>query len=264
MRRSFPARVALALLALPLIAGCGNKVTAPAPGMTATTADDIVVQSVASLAVVSGDFQYAISTTPQSAPAGARQVMPVRALWDTSFVHNGLTFEASRNFYDADDNLLPGYGPLAVRLHWTSRAYGTYVGERDTASVGHEAILDVRGIQAGQDTLQFDGACHDTLQNTFRSLDDTRMRYFLWVSSTTIDAVRFLKSSSTGWPISGTATFTVSADRLRSNDRADVEAHFDATVVITFTGTPQALVVVNGSYQYLWNVSTGYITRLSV
>lgn len=261
MKRSFP--LALALLALPLIAGCGTKVTAPPSGMTATTADDIAVQSVASLGVVGGDVQFAISTTPQSSPALARRAMPARALWDTTFVYGGITFEASRNFYDALDNLLPGYDPTAVRLHWTSRAYGTYVGPRDTASVGHDGLLDVRGIQALEDTVRFDGACHDTLLNTFRSLDGTRTRYFLWVSSSALDRVRFLKSTfaSGGIPLEGTATFTVSADRLRSNDRADVEAHFDATVVVTFNGTALPEIVVNSVYRYRWNMVTGTITR---
>jgi hypothetical protein len=265
MKPPFRACAALALIALPFVAGCGNKVTAPPAGMTANTADDIAVQAVAGLSVVSGDIQFAITTTPQSAPSGTRRVrplaMPARALWDTTFAYGGITYEASRSFYDAADNLLPGYDPQAVRLHWTSRAYGTYEGPRDTASVGHDALLDVRGIQFGQDTLQFDGACHDTLQNSFRSLDGTRQRYFLWVSSSTVSGVHILKSSTTGWPLDGTATFTVSADRLRTNNRTDVEAHFDALVVVTFNGTSQATIVVSGSYIYQWNLLTGSITR---
>jgi hypothetical protein len=262
MRRFVLAPVALLLLALPLITGCGNKVTAPS-GTGQQTADDLAIQAVTSMTLVGGDVQLSIASTPPSAPMSARRAAPARALWDTTVVMNGITYEASRTFYDASDNALPGWDPLAVRLRWTSRAYGTYQGPRDTASVGHDALLDVRGIQSGEDTLTFDGQCRDTLQNTFRSLDGTRMRYFLWVSSTAVNAVKFLKSTlGTGaWPLSGTVTYIVSADRLRTNNRTDVEAHFDATVVVIFDGTPFPEIVVNGTYHYRWNMLTGTVSR---
>jgi hypothetical protein len=194
--------------------------------------------------------------------AGARQAVPARAAWDTTIVWNGLSYEASRIFYDALDNELPDYGPLAVRMRWTSRAYGAYQGPRDTATVGHDAVLDVRGIQVAQDTVRFDGVCRDTLLNTFRSLDGLRVRYFYWVSELTVDRVRILKSTLPGgYPIDGTATYVVSADRLRSNNRSDVEVHFDAVVVVTFNGTNEPEIVVNGTYRYRWNLQTGQITR---
>ncbi len=263
MRRTLRACSAALLLLLPLATGCGNKVTAPGSGTDQQTADDIALQAATSLTVVGGDVQFAMITVPLAPQAGARQASPSRALWDTTIVSNGITYEASRTFYDASDALLPDYGPLAVRMRWTSRAYGTYQGPRDTASVEHDALLDVRGIQAGQDTLRFDGNCRDTLQNSFRSLDGLRVRYFFWTSTTTVSAVDRLRSAgpTDGWPLSGTMTYTVSADRLRSNDRADVEAHFDATVVVTFNGTNQPEIVVNGAWRYRWNMQTGIVTR---
>jgi hypothetical protein len=260
MTRTYRAWAALALLALSLNAGCTNQVTAPPNGMTTTEADDIAVQTVASLGVVSGDVQFAIGTTPP-ALASARQVKPASAQWETTFVANGIQYTASRTFYDASDNLLPGYGPTAVRLHWTSHASGTYQGPRDTATVTHDAVLDVRGIESGNNIVTFDGGSQDTLQNVFRSLDGLRTRYFLWVSSCNVAAVKVAKASTNGWPISGTITFTVSADRLRTNNRADVEAHFDATVVATFNGTNQVAVVVSGAYTYHWNLLTNTISR---
>ena len=263
MRRTLQACSAALLLLIPLVTGCGNKVTAPGGGVDQQAADDIAIQATTGLTVVGGDVEFAMTTIPLAPQAGARQATPARALWDTTVTWNGITYQASRTFYDAAGGTLPDYGPLAVRMRWTSRAYGTYQGPRDTASVGHDALLDVRGIQAGQDTIRFDGTCRDTLQNTFRSLDGLRVRYFFWTSSTVVDAVRILKSTlpAGGWPLSGTVTYTVSADRLRSNDRADVEAHFDATVVVTFNGTNQPEIVVNGVWRYRWNMVTGAVTR---
>jgi hypothetical protein len=263
MRRSLPARAAALLLLLPLAAGCGNKVTAPGAGFDQQTADDIALQAATSLTVTGGDLELALITAPLAAQAGARQASPARALWDTTIVWNGITYEASRTFYDALDNALPGWDPAAVRLRWTSRAYGTFQGPRDTASVGHDAVLDIRGIELAQDTLTVDGVCRDTLQNRFRSLDGLRTRYFFWVGTTTVNAVDRLKNAgpTNDWPLSGTVTFTVSADRLRSNERTDVEAHFDATVVVTFNGTSTPDLVVNGTWHYRWNMLTGAITR---
>jgi hypothetical protein len=263
MRRTLPARAAALLLLLPLIAGCGNRVTAPAGGVDQMAADEIAIQAATSLTLAGGDIQLAVSSSAFAPQAGARQATPARALWDTTIVWNGVTYEATRSFFDALDNELPGWDPAAVRLRWTSRAYGTYQGPRDTASVGHDALLDIRGIESGEDTLTFDGICRDTLENRFRSLDGTRTRYFYWVSTSTARKVDRLKNAGPvdGWPLGGTMTFEVSADRLRSNDRADVEAHFDATVVVTFNGTSTPDVVVNGTWHYRWNMLTGAVTR---
>ena len=53
----------------------------------------------------------------------------------------------------------------------------------------------------------------------------------------------------------------VRADRLRSNDCADVEAHLAATIVVTFDGTDTPTVTVNGTHTYRWNRTSGLITR---
>jgi hypothetical protein len=244
------------------IAGCSKKVVAPPATMNQSTADDFAVQTVASLELLGGDVAVAVGSTPPSANVSPR-VAPMRAQWDTSFTQNGLTYEASRTFYDALDIALPGWTPTAVRLHWTSRAYGTVEWPRDTATVGHASVLDVRGIQAGTDTLVFGGTCLDTLLNHFQSLDGLRIRDFYWQSSLSIAAVRILKSTlqTSAAPIAGTLTLQASADRLRSNNRNDVEAHFDVTVVVVFHPNGEADVTINGTYRYLWEVDTGFIVR---
>ena len=262
--RPFPTVLSLAapLLGL-LVIGCGNKVTSPGLTFTQQTADDVAVQAAVSLTVVGGNVQLALGSTPSAPPASAREALPARAAWDTTATWNGITYEASRTFYDALDNELADYSLLAVRMRWASRAHGTYEGVRDTASVGHAATMDFRGIQVGQDTVRINGVCRDTLDNTFRSLDGVFVRHFLWIGSSAVDDVRILKSTlpSGGWPIGGSISYSVSVDRLRSNNLADVEVHFEAVVVVTFNGTNEPEIVVNGTYRYRWNMQTGQVTR---
>jgi len=247
------------------VAGCSKKSTNPSSTQAQVTqdvADDLALQTAASLDVTEADILTAVSTTPATA-TGASQ--PARAQWDTTFTQGALTITATRNFFDAAGNVLPDHDPIAVRLLWTSHIFGTREWPRDTAAVDHEAVLDVRGIQAGVDTLKFDGGVFDSLFHRFRSYDGTRTRHFLWKSYTTIEDVRHLKSlivQGSRWPISGQCQFEVSADRLRSNNVTDVETHFEATVIVVFNGTSQPDVLVNGMYHYKWNMVTGTITRV--
>lgn len=259
----YTAMLGACLVALGLVAGCSsNKVAPGGVAMNQATADDFAVQAVAGLDVVSGDVQVAVSATPPPSPMSSR-VAPARALWDTTYTgSNGLSYSASRTFYNAADVALPGWTPLATRLHWTSTATGTIANAQDTLTVGHESVLDARGIEAGQDTLRFDGFCVDTLFNRFRSLDGLRTSFFLWTSGVEIGSIRILKSTfqSDGRPISGTVTITVSADRLRTHNRTDVEAHIDGTVVVVFNSNGTADITV-ASYHYRWNLATQTITR---
>lgn len=260
-RWMLPAALVLAL------AGCG-KSTSPLSSHTnidQATADDVALQTGATLENAMLDMGGAVTVgAAPSAPAGASRGFSANAvMWDTTFTHGGITFEASRTFYNALGVALDAYGPTAVRLVWTSRVYGSAATVRDTLTLGRTASTEIRGIQPLQDTLLVNGSALDTLMNHFRSLDGTRMRYFYWNSALSVHDVRALKStlSSGGWPLSGTLTFVVSADRLRSNDRADVEAHLNATVVVTFNGTSQPDVVVDGTWHYHWNLVTGAIVR---
>ncbi len=272
MKLHLPVRLAAFMAIAVVVAGCGSSnSTAPVTGsVTQTTADDLAIQTVASMDLVGGDVQAAVGGTP-TAPARAvpiwpHEARPARTWWDTTYSSSGITFEASRTYYDGSNNVLPGYGPTATWMRWTSRAYGTYEGPRDTATVGHSTSLDLHGLQSSTDTLRFDGTCADTLLNRFRSYDGTITHYFYWVSGETIDNVRFLKSLLSspggGHPISGTVGITVSADRLRSNNRVDVAAHFDAVILITFNGASPAVITVNGRFYYQWNLDTGQVTRV--
>ena len=61
--------------------------------------------------------------------------------------------------------------------------------------------------------------------------------------------------------VSGTATWVMHVDRLRSGDRGDISSTFDAVVVVTFNGTRNPDVTVNGSFHYTIDLATGAVTR---
>lgn len=257
------ARLGACIAVLALSGGCSSKLMTPEDSeMDQASADDFAVQAIAALAVVSDDLQGAARSTPPEAPMSAH-VRPARAMWDTTFTGaNGLSYSASRTLYDAADVEQPSWNPQVRRVNWTSTASGTAAGPQDTATVSHEAVLDLRGVEAGQDTLRFDGGCIDTLFIRFRSLDGTRTRYFLWTSVVDIASVRFLKSTvQTGRPISGRVTFAILADRLRSYVRTDVETRIETSVAFVFNDDGTADMTVNRTFSYRWNLQTGVITR---
>jgi hypothetical protein len=247
-------------VAATLVAGCGKSTstTSPLTTLDQTDADDLALQAAATLDLVGPEIESAVTTgMGGTAPAGANAVSAVQS--DTTFTRGGITIHASRTFYGALGAVLPGYSPLAVRLVWTSTASGSHTTLRDTLTVGHDAMIDVRGIQAGQDTLRFTGYAHDTLTNRFRSFDGTRTRYFHGVSSLTYADIAMLKTAT--YPLSGTMTLEIQGDRLRSNAIDDIEKHFHVVVIITFNGTNQPEVSVNGAYHYRLNLDTGLIVR---
>lgn len=252
------------LLAVPmfLAAGCGDdsNPTAPPGGSNQESADDVAILGVVTLDFLGGDLEGIVSTTPITGTSSAPG--PARTLADTSYIRDGVTYEATRTYYDAADTEIP-YGPTAVRVRWTSRAQGTSIEVPDTVEVGHASALDARGIEAANDTLRINGVTYDTLLVRIRSLDNTRVVYFDWNSGVLVSDVRFLKSTLQAgpFPLSGTVTIVVSADRLRRFQRGDIESHIDAYLDITFNGTTQAEVIVNGTFRYTWNLTTGQIAR---
>jgi hypothetical protein len=256
MPRRYRSVLAAALLASVLVAGgCGESTspTSPNTPLDQASADDIALQTGFAMNQLGMDVEGAVGSTTITTPARLR---PTRALLDTM----GLTVLVSLNFYNVQNQVLPAYGPDAVKLIWTSRIYGTLMTDRDTATVGHSASLDLRGIQPADTAFTINGAALDTLLNVFRSYDGTRTRYFYWNSSLT--GADIILGKAHEWPWSGTLTFVVKADRLRSSSRGDVEKHLNATVVIAFNGTGHPDVVVNGTWHYQWDMQNGTMVRV--
>jgi hypothetical protein len=253
--------VALASVLSLVAAGCGSDDGVSPTALTQSAADDIALQIGQSMAAGNGgtmaEINVAAGSVP-SAPAGSFE-----AAAETSFTIGAITYTFTRAFYDQGGAELPGYGPTAVRLAATSRATGVIEHTLFEATVGHAGVLDVTGIQPEADTLELNGGSHDTLQTQFQSMDGARTRYFYWRGDLDYEDVHLLKDRSVNpWPLDGTAVWMVSADRLRSNQVTDVEAHLEVTVIVTFNGTADPEILVNGRFRYRINLQSGAATRV--
>jgi hypothetical protein len=253
--------LAAALLAIALMAnGCGKSTSPTNVGaLTQDDADDMAVQGAAAMNQVSLDADGAVGSLGASAYLVARPGT-LAAMAETTFTRGNLTIQASRNLYAAGDVPLDHYDPTAVKLVWTSRIFGTIETPHDSATVGHAATLEVRGIQPTDSAFVLNGVAADTLMNRFQSYDGMRWRYCYWKSALTIADV-ISRHGSSGPPLSGTVTFVVQADRLRSNNRTDLEAHLEATIVVTFNGTTTPTITVNERHRYHWFMPTGLVVR---
>jgi len=250
------------------LGACGSSPTTPTT-FSQQSADDVAVLAAATLTGSSGglllELEAGSGSVPSTAALRLRPGEPApyaSATSETTFSVGSVEYTVSRTFYDADGNTLSGYGPEATHLRITCRAQGSVSAPQREASIARFGVHDVTGIEAGRDTLQFDGAGNDTIQCHFTSFDGMRERYFYALGARSLDAVRLLKDRDVNpYPLSGKARWAWEADRLRSNERTDVETHFSALVEVTFNGTANPEIVVNGSYHYHVNLDTGAVTR---
>ena len=288
-------RLILPVITIILGFGLGACSTAPTTpsALSQQAADDIALQAAGSLTSASGGLMLELDASAGSVPqngalrlrpgdpslgyrgvytngAGAFRLRPgdpnaaaISASAETTFSAGAITYTVTRTFYDADGNPLPDYGPSATRLRLTARATGSISTAQWSASVGRAGILDVTGIQSAEDTLQFDGAGNDTVQCHFLSYDGSRERYLYALGGRSLEAVRLLKNRDVNpYPLSGKARWAWAVDRLRSDNREDVEMHYTALVVVTFNGTADPEIVVDGTYHYHVNLNSGAITRV--
>jgi hypothetical protein len=268
--RSYRFRTPLAAVACAgvlFLAGCSGNNPVNPNGFTQTDADDIAAQAgVAAAAGVVTNMGAAGGASGGVSGSAAARFTPLRAgsfaQAETTFTVGAITYTLGVTFYDAGGNALSGYGPLAHRMLVTTRATGAVASQQFNASVGHAGSLDVSGLEASLDTLVMNGACSDSVDASFTSLDQTRTRYFTWRSGAVLTDAALLKNRQTNpYPLSGTLSYVVHAVRYRSNQFAEVEKTWDATVVIVFDGTATPELTVNGAFHYRLNLVTGAVVR---
>lgn len=249
----------LAIMLTLAVSGC-SKNSPTQPGTTVATQAD--ADDASSLVGMS----LARSLVGDPATAGAPVsglAAPARVASDTTIVTPFVTWTLARTFYSALGIVQPTFDPLTtVRMTATARGVGAIRTITDTVSFGSAAALEVRGLSVLQDTLVCNGTRQDTLlASLYSPLHSVRVHHYMEGSETRAN-VRHLKPVNLNpWPLSGTATWTLTVDRLRTSDRNSVERHFTCTVVVVFNGTRNVAVTVDGTYPYRLDLFDGRIVR---
>lgn len=270
MTRTFhcSARLLVATALAVGLAGCGKNPTGAGGSAAAqANADDAAQQVGASMAQDNGGMVSTNGASPASLDGvAARKVglaQPASAMSETTFTVGAITFTFSRVYLNATHNGMAYFDPVVTwGIALTSRATGSISTSQFNASIGRTGTLDLWNVSVlAPDTVLMNGTAHDTAQCSFVSATTGAQRYFHTEMSGAMTDVRVPKPVTSNYPASGTVTWTVSADRLRSNDRADLEEHYTAIVVVTFNGTRYPDVTVNGTYRYHLDIKTGAISR---
>lgn len=260
----------LAALALPLpIGGCGSdSPTEPVQSLSQDDADDIVQQlAVTSVSSDWGSYLLAGGTPPSpgalARPARLRPVRPGSvARWDTTFTQGSLTFTFALFFSDVALDSMPSYNPVTTwQIEEDSEAVGTIDLAGFQAEVGHLGNLQFRGTRVSDDTLAFSGTARDTAYSHFTAALRPVERWFHVDVVRLVDGARMLKTAGS-YPHEGTVRWFVTATRLRSASRADIEATLDAEALLTFDGTRYPRLTITGGWTYTVDLDTGAIVRL--
>ncbi len=259
--------VLLALAVAVSLAGCGKDSPTQPSGTAAQQDADDATQQVAFLMAQDNGTSLESQATPGQSMTASRGTAPMSAQGvastDTTFTIGSVTWTITRSFFNAIGTEQASYNPLTtVRMTLGSRGVGNIATAADTASYGTTGSLAITGLSAAQDTLTTNAARNDTLQVSFAPrFRGGRIYTYLEGAELVENMVQLKPLTSTSWPLSGTATWTLKVDRLGSNNRGDVSRHFNVTVVVTFNGTQTPDVTTTGGYRYKMNLKTGLVVR---
>lgn len=262
---------------------------------TALLAVAVATSSCSKDASLSGPSQPTAQLTPQAATDVARQFastmanqggLPLTRLGDTNLqelstghaprrlmlssgVENradegSFSWSFSIKFFDGSGNLQPIFllGSTA-RAEVMARAHGSLTTAEHQATVGVYRLLDVRGLLPAETELLINGAANDTADAAFTASDGSASRSYHFLGGGALTDVRQLKDQNVNpYPLSGTARWNVNIDASAHDAEGTREAHYQATVLITFNGTRHPVIEISESYRYSMDLETGEVTPL--
>lgn len=259
MTRRTPWWVATAIVLMCALPGCSkDSPTQPGGSVVAQTdADDASV-------LVGMSLSRSLVGDPATAGAPAGGVTgPLHAVTDTTIVTPFVTWTLARTFYSALGAVQTAYDPITtVRMTASARGVGAIRTLTDTVTFGSAATLEVRGLSALQDTLVVNGTRGDTLlASFFSSLHNTRMHHYVEGRETRTEVRHRKPVNQYPWPLSGTTTWALTVDKLRTSDRNNIERHYTCTVVVVFNGTRNVTMTVDATHRYTLDLLTGAVVR---
>jgi hypothetical protein len=269
MRTSCSTIAVLALLVGALVTGgcSSDSPTSPTANFTQQDADDAAVQATIALAnlgsVIEGAAGADGGASPGSPLALTSRQPGLGVQSDTTWSHGSLVFELSRRWFSLTGTEQDLPDATTDSVHVTSRIAGTDSTDRYVVTIGHAGSSSLGGLNPLRDEVWLNVAQSDTLVSRFAALYRPVTRHFEGRTITTASDVRWLKPTSPEptYPGSGTLVMTLAAIAYRDGARLDVEKSWNATIVITFNGTRYPDVVINGSWQYVWDMESGTIVR---
>jgi hypothetical protein len=111
--------------------------------------------------------------------------------------------------------------------------------------------------------LLINGAANDTADAAFAASDGSASRSYHFLGGGALTDVRQLKDQNVNpYPLSGTARWNVNVDAASHDAEGTREAHYQATVKITFNGTRHPVIEISESYRYSMDLETGEVTPL--
>lgn len=249
-----------------LLAGCGAARKSTAPELTPLNGQQaqIVAQQVALSMVTVSD----VPVTFGSMQPWARSARPPKfsvqpTSLDTTIVEGDDIWQFSAHLYDEAGNEQADYDDATTyRLTASSWVHGTWSDENAEATIGSRGLLDMRGLGAPWSEVTTNGSRSDSLECSFAS-DTSSTHYRSICTGTLNNVVRAKPFAQNPYPTSGTVRWAVAADLYATQGSGSAEAHWNASVVVTFDGSRYAQVLVNSTHRFTLDLETGEVTPLA-
>jgi hypothetical protein len=169
----------------------------------------------------------------------------------------GLQYEYSITCKDVGGTVQPACDDATDSANLIVDWHGNLDLPRYDATVDRTGNWTLSGIQS--DLVKFDGHGTFDIDTEFTALFSNRKRTFKLDYDAQYDNVTWDRNLDT--LVDGTIHYDVQAQRTRERKGKDVEASFDMMVVVTFDGSGNASIVIDGDHSYQVNLSSGEVAK---
>lgn len=172
----------------------------------------------------------------------------------------GLTLTRDYAFYDANQTAQSAYdASTTASANFHVAVTGVHTALTGADTVNRDRNLTVSGLAGAETSRTWNGT--GTRNDHGSRSDNTATRSYQTNDNVTVSSVLVnLPRSSNPWPMSGTITRHITGTANVTKLGISKSFSVDRTVTITFNGTQQAAVTVNGN-SYTLDLSTGVATK---
>lgn len=285
MKRSL--LVGAPLLAFAL-AACSSDSTSPLQITTAdidqaavisasdATAEDVNILTASDMTMSGGAVQDVFGGSPLMSRTAASAVVPSYS-WSFSgsctyssstgrftcpaITAGGLTLTRDYAFFDANNTPQAAYDSATTdSANFHVSVTGVHVALAGQDTVDRDRNFTVSGLLGAETTRTWNGTGSRNDGGYRDGTDGVVRTYHTSDALTVSDVVVDLPRSSNPWPASGTITRHITGTATVSKTGVTKSFSVDRTVTITFNGTQNAAVTVNGN-GYTLDLSTGVATK---